>query len=299
VADKPGDTLSDTQPYVPAAEPPAAAPLAVRAAGATDPGRVRDNNEDHFLVAELGRTLRVRQTSLPQEPTQHAGRRAHVLLVADGMGGHAAGEVASALSVETVETFILNLLRRFTNLKADDEGGVLADLRAAVCLADARIIEEAEHHPEFAGMGTTLTLAFVSGRRLFVLHAGDSRAYLHRGGVLAPLTEDHTLTAELVRHGELRPEDARRHRYRHVVTNVLGGHQAGVHVDVHRAELQGGDTLLLCTDGLTDLVDDARIAAVVAEEPDETAACRRLVAAANDAGGRDNVTVVVARFADG
>src|SRR5262249_15672269 len=174
--------------------------LAVRTFGQTDRGKVRPVNEHHFLVAELSRTLLVRQTSLPQPPSRHAPHpppqppprqarsRGHVLLVADGMGGHAAGEVASALTVETVEAFVLELLRRFSNLQASDEHGVISDLREAVRQADDRLLAEADLHPELTGMGTTLTLAFASGTRLFVIHAGDSRAYLFRGGQLHRLT---------------------------------------------------------------------------------------------------------------
>ena len=278
-------------------EPLASRALEIHAFGRTDPGRVRPGNEDHFLVADLTRTLRVRQTSLSQASTHRSRGRGHVLLVADGMGGHAAGEVASALTVETVEGFVVELLRRFSNLQADDESGVLADLREAVKQADARIFEESESNPEFAGMGTTLTMAFASGKRLFVFHAGDSRAYLCRGGRLARLTEDHTVTAELVRSGAITPEQAKSHPSRHVVTNILGGGHAGVHVDVRRAELEAGDVVLLCSDGLTDMLDDARITAVLTDEADPEAACGRLIAEANAAGGKDNITAVVARYA--
>jgi protein phosphatase len=285
-------TVADT-PSLPTAR---VASLAVRAFGRTDPGRVRPDNEDHFLVADLSRTLRVRQTSLPQAATQQGHSRGHVLLVADGMGGHAAGEVASALTVETVEAFVMELLRRFSNLQASDEYGVLADLRQAVRQADARIAEEAALHPELAGMGTTLTMAFASGSRLFVIHAGDSRCYLLRSGELLRLTADHTIVAEMVDRGELSPEQARHHPHRHVVTNVLGGGTPGVRIDVERVGLEEGDVLLLCTDGLTDMLDDRRIMAVLAAESDPETACARLVAEANEAGGRDNVTAVVARF---
>jgi protein phosphatase len=270
--------------------------VSVSAFGLTDPGKVRTSNEDNFLVADLSRTLFVRQTSLPQSAAYQGRSRGHILLVADGMGGAAAGEVASALSVETVEAFVLELLRRFSNLQASDEHGVISDLRQAVLQADARIVEEAAQHPEMAGMGTTLTLAFVSGRRLFVIHAGDSRAYLFRGGSLEQLTEDHTLVAAMVGRGEITPDQARCHPRRHVVTNVLGGGHPGVRVDVQRVALEPGDVLLLCSDGLHDMLDDARIAAVLAEEKGPEAACRKLVAQANEAGGRDNITTVVARF---
>ena len=270
--------------------------LVVRACGKTDPGKVRPGNEDHFLVAELSRTLRVQQTSLPQPPSKQGRSRGHMLLVADGMGGHAAGEVASALTVETVEGFVVELLRRFSNLRADDEQGVLADLREAVLRADARIVEEVDRHPEFAGMGTTLTLAFASGTRLFIIHAGDSRCYRFRAGKLEQLTEDHTLVARMAARGEIRPEEARTHPRRHIVTNVLGGNSPGVRADVQVEGIEAGDMLLLCSDGLTDMLDDARLALVLAEAAAPEAACARLVAEANEAGGKDNITAVVARW---
>src|SRR6516162_7537225 len=153
---------------------PVLPPVAVHAHGLTDRGQTRPSNEDHFLIAELTRTLWVRQTSLPQQPTHHGRNRGHVFLVADGMGGHQAGEVASALTVATIEAFILHLLKRFSNLHVADEAGVLKDFQAAFSQAEARLAQEAAHHPEFAGMGTTLTLAFASGWNLFVVHAGDS-----------------------------------------------------------------------------------------------------------------------------
>jgi protein phosphatase len=268
----------------------------MRSFGLSDPGRVRTSNEDNFLIADLARLLRVRQTSLPQPKTLQARSRGHILLVADGMGGHQAGEVASALSVETVEAFVVELLRRFSNLQADDDKGVIHDLREAIQQADSRIIEEAREHPEFKGMGTTLTAAFASGQRLFVLHAGDSRCYIFREGHLVRLTEDHTVVAEMLNRGAIQPEEARRSPFRHIVTNVLGGEHAGVRVEVQRVHLESGDVLLLCTDGLTDMLEDRKIAAVLAEEADPEGACVRLVQEANEAGGRDNVTAVVARF---
>jgi serine/threonine protein phosphatase PrpC len=277
--------------------PPAVPAATVRTAGLTDPGRVRASNEDHFLIAELGRMLWVRDSSLPQQPTQAGRQRSHLLLVADGMGGHQAGEVASALTVTTMEDFVLHVLRQVCHLEATDEQAVLRDLKTAVQQADDRILAEAAHHAELAGMGTTLTLAFVSGSTLFAVHAGDSRAYVLREGGLHRLTEDHTVAAELARRGLIRSEEVRRHRLRHMLTNVLGGGQVGVQVDVQRFDLQAGDVLLLCTDGLTDMVRDEQIAAILVAEHEPMSACRRLVAAANEQGGKDNITVVVAQFA--
>jgi protein phosphatase len=248
------------------------------------------------LIAVLSRSLRVEQTSLLHQGELHGRNQSQVLLVADGMGGHAAGEVASALSVEAVEAFVLNLLRRFSNLQPTDENGVVNDLRQAMLQADARIAEEVGHHPEFKGMGTTLTMAFTSGRRLFIIHAGDSRCYLMHDGELRQLTEDHTMAAELARQGVIPPEEVRQHRWRHVVTNVLGGTGPEVTVEVHRRDVGPGDTVLLCTDGLTEMVDDGQIAAELSAKAEPEAVCRRLVDLANAEGGRDNITVIVARF---
>jgi protein phosphatase len=280
----------------PAVVPAPMPPVTVQSFGLTDRGKVRRCNEDQYLIAELGRTLWVWQSSVPQQATHHCRHRAHIFLVADGMGGHRAGEVASALTVTTIEGFVLDLLRRYSNLKATDDQVVLRDFQAALRQADARLFEEAAHHPELTGMGTTLTLAFVSGWTLFVVHAGDSRCYLFHGGCLRQLTADHTMAQELARCGVIRPEEIRHHQYRHVVTNYLGGTQAGVEGEMHKVGLENGDLLLLCSDGLTDMLAPERIAEILAAQSGPEAACRLLVAEANELGGKDNITAVVARF---
>jgi protein phosphatase len=276
-----------------------AAPPTVTSHGRTDKGKVRPGNEDNFLIGELMRTLLVHQSSLAQAQAHHGRNRSHIFLVADGMGGHRGGEVASALTVASIEAFVLHLLRRFSNVQTADEQSVLGDLQASLRAANARLFEEAAHHPELHGMGTTLTMAFTSNWKLFVIHAGDSRCYLLRDSRLAQLTRDHTLVGEMVRRGILTPEEAAESAHRHVVTNVLGGTETSLQADVERHVLQPNDVLLLCTDGLTEMLDDKRIAAVLAAEADPEKACERLVAEANAAGGKDNVTVIVARFAAG
>jgi protein phosphatase len=143
-------------------------------------------------------------------------------------------------------------------------------------------------------MGTTLTLAFVLENELFVAHVGDSRCYLLRGGLLYRLTRDHTLVAEMVRQGLLDPEEAARHNFRHVITNVVGGADPGVQVEMHELPLEAGDRLLLCSDGLTEMVPEEEILALLGGASDPAAACDRLIERANDHGGRDNVTAVAA-----
>jgi PPM family protein phosphatase len=289
-----------TDPLAPTSEitvPESAPPTFVlRSFGQTDRGKVRRLNEDHFLIAELGRTLWVHDTSVPQPRKQYSRNRGHILVVADGMGGHQAGEVASALTVASIEGFVLHLLKRVSHIQATDEQTVLKDFQDALRQADALLFEEAAHHPECEGMGTTVTLGFVSGRRLFVVHAGDCRCYLFRGNQLRQLTVDHTLAGEMARRGMIKPEEVCHHHWRHVVTNVLGGKDVGVNAEVQQANLEEEDVVLLCSDGVTEMLNDERIAAILAAEPEPEAACKRLIAEGNEHGGSDNLTAIVARF---
>jgi len=176
---------------------------------------------------------------------------------------------------------------------------VLTDFRKALREASARIQAEASDHPELRGMGTTLTLAYSLNNELFVAHAGDSRCYLHRDGGLHRLTKDHTLVAEMVHEGILSANDALHHRWRHVITNFVGKHPAkgDVDVEVHKLPLEPGDTILLCSDGLTEMLSDEDISQILPSEPEQ--ACRQLMDLANQRGGRDNITAVFARFERG
>jgi len=292
--------LADTQPELPRISPMAPAkapqPFTVRSFGISDTGRVRKSNEDHFVIVELARTMHVHGTNIHQALAQYSHHRGHIFIVADGMGGHRAGEVASALTVVTIEGFLLNTLNRFTNLEVSEEQGVMQEFKSAVLQADARVFEEAGRHPELFGMGTTLTMAFAVDWRLYLAHAGDSRAYLFSKNELHQMTQDHTLVAEMVRQGMLTPTEASRHPSRHVVTNILGGIEPGVRVELHRLDLEPDDMLLMCSDGLTEMVSEERIAAVIREEKEPQKICERLVAEANQNGGKDNVTVVVSTF---
>jgi len=270
--------------------------LAVKAFGITDTGKVRTSNEDQFLIAELSKRMRVWQTSLPEPKLQVGEDRAHLFLVADGMGGHQAGERASAIAVAAIEQFTLNTFRWF--FAADSPGAqkVLTQFQSALSQADDKILEEAAGNPELAGMGTTLTMAFQLGPQLCIVHVGDSRAYVYRSGELHQLTRDHTVVAELVRSGAIQPDQVAGHHLRHVITNVVGGPHAGVKVEARAFEVQAGDRLLLCSDGLTEMVANDAIAAALDAELDPEAAAKVLLAQANDAGGRDNITVVIVRF---
>lgn len=270
--------------------------LSITAFGITDTGKVRESNEDQFLIAELSKRMRVWQTSLPEPKLQVGEDRAHLFLVADGMGGHHAGERASAIAVAAIEQFTLNTFRWFFDADSPGAQKVLGQFQSALAEADLKIAEEAAEHPELQGMGTTLTMAFQLGAQLCIVHVGDSRAYLYRAGQLHQLTRDHTVVADLVRSGALQPEQVASHHLRHVITNVVGGPHVGVKVEARAFEVQAGDRLLLCSDGLTEMVTNEAITAALDMDSAPEAAAKALLAQANDGGGRDNITVLIARF---
>lgn len=278
--------------------PPVKAPrLAVESFGLTHPGMRRTTNEDQFVTAALMRALWIQQSSLPQSTVHYADDRGHVFIVADGMGGVHGGEQASALAVSAIEEFLLNALRWLLALDGSKEASVLRDFKAALRNADACVYEAAASNPGLRGMGTTLTMAYSLGADLFVAHVGDSRCYLFRGGVLHQLTHDDTLVQQMVETGLLPPDKVAEHDLRHVITNVVGGPTPGVHTEVHRIQLEAGDSLLLCTDGLTGMLPDDRIATVLQACASPGEACQQLIRLANEQGGKDNVTAIVARYA--
>jgi protein phosphatase len=226
----------------------------------TDTGRQRRGNEDAFYA------------------------RAPLFAVADGMGGAQAGEVASHLAVEVLEQGL-----------PDGAGSVEERLRARVREANARIMESAQADDARAGMGTTLTVAYVGEDDLTVAHVGDSRLYRLRDGTFERLTDDHSLVEELVRQGKLTPEEADEHPQRSIITRALGAEE-GVEADSTTWAGRDGDVYLICSDGLTSMIPEGHVAEIVAEAPSLASAGRMLIDAANDAGGRDNITVVLFRL---
>jgi serine/threonine protein phosphatase PrpC len=274
--------------------------LGVCSHGRTDKGKTRSSNEDQFLIATVSKALQVLQSSLHQPEVHFGVPQGYLFLVADGVGGSAAGGTASELAVHSIEHFAVETLSWCSHLRAAADGdGLLAEFKTALAQANDKLLHEARRRPELHGMATTLTLAYFLRRDLFVAHVGDSRCYLLRQNMLYRLTRDHTLVAEMVRRGLLKPEEAARHAYRHVVTNVVGGDDPGVQVEMHKLALEGGDIILLCSDGLTEMVPETEILnLLLAGGADPAAACDRLVNRANEKGGKDNVTAVVARFAE-
>jgi PPM family protein phosphatase len=262
------------------------------------PGKVRENNEDHYLVFRRQKSRTVLKTNLPCCLTDHT-EDAYTMIVADGIGGSAFGEVASTLALEAVWDLGLQQVRLSVKVNEREAADLSEKVETAFNLIHESLVEHAEHDPRLAGMGTTLTAVHTIGADAIVGHVGDSRAYLFRAGALTRLTHDHTLREELIKSG-LADADAPSLRYvRHVLTRCLGGHHHTVQPDIHRLTLADGDCLLLSTDGLHDLVEDSEIARVLGEQVVPDAACQTLLNAALDRGGKDNITIIVARYAIG
>ncbi len=260
-------------------------------------GHRRENNEDHFLVAKVGRRWQTLSTSLPGgEVPDYTEEVNFVMIVADGMGGHAAGEVASRMAISAL--IKLALEKPDWILRVDDgfAGEIAKRSKSRVKKIGAMLVQQGERDPSLKGMGTTLTIARSLGRDLMITHVGDSRAYLLRGGRLHHLTRDHTYAQLLVDIGELAPDAIASSKHRHVLTNALGGSSEDVEVDTDRVQLADGDRILLCSDGLTDMVEDDAITRILSTAAHATEACEQLVQQALDNGGRDNVTVIVATY---
>ncbi len=283
-----------TTVIMPAPAPIDPAEVRLEFSARTHVGKVRPNNEDQYLIVRGTKALDVLDTSLSpeQRPVLHT-REGYFLMVADGMGGCPAGERASALVVSESVKHLVETAKWFFRLDDPDEDVRIRSLREGLERLDRKLIEEGEHDPALAGMGTTLTAVSIVGSDVFIVHVGDCRAYLWRDGQLEQLTRDDTRAQELVDSGLLRPEEVRKHRLRHVLTNVIGG-RPGVEGEMLALRLLDGDRILLCTDGLYEPVPDPQIVEVLSRCSDPAQASHALVEAALNAGGPDNITVVVA-----
>jgi PPM family protein phosphatase len=266
-------------------------------AALSDKGKVRERNEDHFLVARGGRHATTLLTNVPSGdvPSQF-GETAYLMIVADGMGGHMGGEVASRMAIAT----LINILFHVPDwiLRLDDAHAQKVMERAVARYQQVHeaLQKKARLDPQLEGMGTTMTAALSLGDDLFVTQVGDSRAYRFRDGTLELLTRDQTYAQQLADKGQIDQRDVAHHRLRNVLTSALGGSQRDVRVEIRRWKLADGDRLLLCSDGLTDMIDDVEIADVLGRETRSDQACQRLVERALANGGKDNVTVVLARY---
>lgn len=246
--------------------------MRITSCGITDVGLKRGHNEDNYLINE----------------------ELNLFVVADGMGGHAGGEYASAIAVNTVEEVVSSMdASAIAEGETDPVEINRHKITHAVRLAGRRIFEKAKEQPEYHGMGTTVVVVLVDGGNAYVAHVGDSRVYLARDGEIEQITEDHSLIAEKVRHGLITAEEAKNHRMRNVITRSLG-YQEDVEVDIEVRAVRRGDQFLLCSDGLTGHVEDNELNDTLTSTNPQTAA-RSLIALACDRGGDDNITIVITR----
>lgn len=267
-------------------------PERLLAAGVTDVGLVRDNNEDAFLVQDLRENGRSNAPAVSLEVRENLEDACLLLAVSDGMGGQLAGEVASATTLGTLDEKMV---------QAASAGGLLSiedakrRLEQAVHEANVRVQGESKRDASMQGMGATLSALLVLGDLAIVAHVGDSRAYLLRGGRLRQLTMDHTHVQDLVARGHLSVEQARQHHDRNLLVQAIGVFD---HVGVDLTELaaSSGDTIMLCSDGLHDFVSDRDLSDVLGSSMTPAEQCADLVERAKQGGGSDNITVVVAHF---
>ena len=250
--------------------------MKILAHGLTDKGLSRKNNEDSFFAdKDLG-----------------------FFIVADGMGGHSAGEVASRMAVEALSGNIRKSCSGGEPLIGSSDSGrsdASKRLVSGIKLANQVVCEAGKNNPSWQGMGTTIVAALADGDRLSIAHAGDSRAYLVRSGTISQLTDDHSVVEEQVRMGLMSKEEADGSKIRNVITRALGYDEA-LEVDVTEIDIVNGDRLLLCSDGLSTMVADDEALMIIASDDLPESACTRLVDEANNNGGSDNITVVAAFF---
>jgi protein phosphatase len=263
--------------------------ILVQVYGRSDVGRAREHNEDAFAVADL--TVGT-VTVAPEARTYPVGERGLLFMVADGMGGAAAGELASAMAVDVV---LEELKSRWGKAPRADGETFATGLRASTETANARIHRFATDHPEHRGMGTTATIAGLLGDTLYLVQVGDSRAYLVRGGVARQITKDQSLMQKLIEAGEITIEEAEQSERRNIILQALGP-EAVIRTDLTHQRIRRGDTLVLCSDGLSGQMRIDDIAKAIADEPSLDASVARLIDLANANGGPDNITVVAARF---
>jgi PPM family protein phosphatase len=268
----------------------------------THTGSVRTNNEDSYIIYRSGRYWEKVQTSLEaRDLPNRSDEIAYGMAVADGVGGAAAGDVASSMAIRVLVSLILNAAKWALKLDNPETRDVeLQDVKARAEAyfhqIDEALLAHAEAYPRLKGMGTTLTGAYSFGDDLFVLHIGDTRAYLFRQNNLKRLTHDQTVAQALADAGAIAQSDASTHRLRHTLTSCLGGVSAKVQMEIRHLRMMDGDRLLLCSDGLTDMVSDTEIAEAMRSTEGSVDACQTLLNLALQKGGKDNVTVLLARY---
>ncbi len=275
----------------------ASALVVVDVAALSHPGKVRHNNEDHFMVARFDRAMHTLLTNLPEgEVPLRYKETVYGILLADGVGGAAAGEIASRTAIHALVDLVIETPDWIMRLDEPLAQEVLQRMERRFQRVREVLVERAKADPSLRGMATTMTVACSTGPELLTAHVGDSRAYVFHDGRLERLTRDQTIAQSLVDAGAIQPGEVAKHPMRHVLTSALATRGAFVQVELRRSRLQDGDQLLLCSDGLTDMVAEDEIARVLALPGAAAGPCRTLVDLALEAGGKDNVTVVLARY---
>lgn len=266
--------------------------------GRSEKGPVRSENQDQFFIADLARSMDLIQSSLPipENSLLRGDVLGHLFLVADGMGGHRGGKEASEYAIQHFVTSILNSVRWI--VKVDQMSGerFLNDLQLMLTNAHRAIQNLASEDPTLEGMGTTITIGYVTWPRMTVVHAGDTRCYVSRNGKLQLITRDHTVANQLIRSGQLQPQSENRSPWANVLVNALGAGADDVVADIYQVNLELGDRVMFCSDGLNKHVDDSAIGEMLSKATSPKEATDLLVNSAIEAGGSDNVTVIVADF---
>lgn len=291
------DLPSPSEPLDPQPPRPFSSLVEVDAAGLSHVGKVRANNEDHFQIVQTNRSLKLLMTNLPQgQVPEYFEDIGYSFVVADGMGGAQAGEVASMMAIVIGTNLQLNAANWSLKINQHEARELMERASRMIHKIDEILVKKTDSDQSLRGMGTTLTTCYSVGDDLFVFHVGDSRAYLYRDNTLRRLTHDHTLAQDLADMGEISHADVPTHRLRHVLTNVLGSSANDVHVDMAQLKLRHGDRILLCTDGLTEMVDDPALSTILEAAQSAQQSCESLVQKALENGGRDNVTAVMAYY---
>jgi protein phosphatase len=269
--------------------------------GLSDPGAANEFNADQFLIADFRKLLFVNRSSpIQEERTRFYGSTyGQLLLVADGAGSGTAGRFASAIAVDRVTDHLLRRLDISHHAESCHRVRMLDEFRAAFQECRDLLKAAADADPKFQCMSTTLTMAYITWPQVYLVHAGDSRCYLHRNSRLRRLTTDHTVADKMVEAGVLGPDRMQHSPWRNVLWKAIGVDGAETEPDIHQFHLMVDDTLLLCTAGLTKYVDDKWIATVLEETDSPEDICHRLVQAAKGSGGADNITVIAARLRNG
>ena len=237
----------------------------------TSKGKIREINQDSYYIS--------------------ADENCPLFIIADGMGGHKAGEVASKLAVEIISSSFENQIK---NIEMDDNS-IINAIKNSIWRANDEIYRKSIENEEYSGMGTTVTMAYETNGNIFIGHVGDSRAYLLRDNTLYQITKDHSLVEELVKNGSITREEARFHPQKNIITRAVGTDKE-VEIDLIVKEKSKGDILLLCTDGLTNMLNDEEIKELLIINDDMQKACELLVQLSNEKGGLDNISVVAIKF---